>query len=126
MNKNTPSTELTPHPLSSIQPVVERQVALSDPQEMALEWLMNGGTVVDAAQYAGVCRQTIFRWLSSDPDFRAVFDNWREQVTTFTDGQLLGLADSAVATLANATRNRQDVHAAEFLIKHLSGSAKRQ
>ncbi len=103
-----------------------RQVMLSGPQDQALEWLMNGGSISEAAQFAGVCRQTVSRWLKTDPDFRAVYDNWREQVANITEGQLLGLSESAVAALANAIRNRQDVKSAAFVLKHLAMIAKKK
>jgi hypothetical protein len=103
-----------------------RQVMLSVPQDQALEWLMNGGSIGEAAQFAGVCRQTVSRWLSTDPDFRAVYDAWRQQVANITEGQLLGLSESAVSALANAIRNRQDIKAAEFVLKHLATIAKKK
>ena len=103
-----------------------RQVSLSTAQEQALEWLTNGGSINEAAQYAGVARQTVYRWLSSDPDFREFYDQWRQHVVAVVDGQLMGLSDSAVAALAHAIRDRQDVRAAEFLIKHVTGINKRK
>jgi hypothetical protein len=81
---------------------------------------------MSVAQFAKACRQTVSRWLSSDPDFRAIYDAWRDQITTTTEGQLLGLGESAVATLAEAIRNRHDVRSAQFVIKHLAGIAKRK
>jgi hypothetical protein len=105
---------------SNAPAVVNRQVMLSTQQDQALEWLMNGGSITEAAQFAGVARQTVSRWLHSDEDFRAVYDAWRDQVTNITEGQLMGLSEAAVSTLANAVRDRQNVKAAEFVIKHLA------
>jgi hypothetical protein len=60
-----------------------------------LKWLTNGGPITEAAQFAGVARQTVSRWLKEDDDFRAIYDGWRDQIMTMTDGQLSALAESA-------------------------------
>jgi len=103
-----------------------RQMMLSETQVKALEWLTNGGSITEAAQFAGVARQTVSRWLKDDEDFRAIYDGWRDQIMTMTDGQLFALAESAVATLTAAIRAHSDVRAAQFVIKHLSAAAKRR
>jgi hypothetical protein len=43
-----------------------------------------------------------------------------------TDGQLAALTKSAVATLTDAIRDRRDVRATQFVIKHLSDADKRK
>ncbi len=43
-----------------------------------------------------------------------------------TDRQLAALTKSAVATLTHAIRDRRDVRAAQFVIKHLSTAARRK
>ncbi len=52
---------------------------LSTPQLQALEWLANGGSITDAAQFAGVTRSTLHRWLKEDPDFLTAYTDWRNQ-----------------------------------------------
>jgi transposase len=42
-------------------------------QRIALEVLLTGTTVKDAADRAGVSRKTVYRWLK-DPTFRATLD----------------------------------------------------
>ncbi len=64
--------------------------------------------------------------MKENEDFRAICDGWRDQIMMMTDGQLSALAESAVATLTDAIRNRRDVRAAQFVIKHLSGAARRK
>jgi transposase len=103
-----------------------RHVMLRETQVKALEWLTNGGSITEAAQYVGVARQTVSRWLKEDEDFRAIYDAWRDQIMTMTDGQLSALAESAVATITEAVRDHSDVRAAQFVIKHLSAAAKRR
>src|SRR5436305_15343204 len=74
----------------------ERQVMLSEPQQQALEWLTNGGSVTEAAQLAGVARNTVSRWLHHDPDFREMFDAAVEQAAMVTEARLVGLQEVAV------------------------------
>jgi len=64
--------------------------------------------------------------LKEDEDFRAIYDGWRDQIMTMTDGQLSALAESAVATLTDAIRDDRDVRAVQFVIKHLSAAARRK
>ncbi len=45
--------------------------------------------------------------MKEDEDFRAVYDGWRDQIMTMTDGQLSALAESAIATLTDAIRAHQ-------------------
>ncbi len=101
-------------------------MVLVEAQIRALEWLTNGGSITEAAQFAGVARQTVSRWLKEDEDFRAIYDGWRDQIMTMTDGQLSALAESAIATLTDAIRDHRDVRAAQFVIKHLSAAARRK
>jgi hypothetical protein len=68
----------------------------------------------------------VSRWLKEDDDFRAIYDGWRDQILTMTAGQLAALAESAVATLTHAIRDRRDVRATQFVIKHLSAADKRK
>jgi hypothetical protein len=65
-------------------------------------------------------------WLKEDDDFRAIYDGWRDQTMPMTDRQLAALTKSAVATLTHAIRDRRDVRAAQFVIKHLSTAARRK
>ena len=104
----------------------ERQVYLSDPQKLALEWLTNGGNITEAARYADVCRQTVSRWITEDPDFRAVYDAWRNQIDVITEGQLQQLAEPAVNTLAHAILHRNDTRAAQFVLRHLASMRQRK
>ncbi len=64
--------------------------------------------------------------MKDDEDFRSIYDAWREQIMTMTDGQLSALAESAVATLTDAIRDHRDVRAAQFVIKHLAAAARRK
>ncbi len=96
-----------------------QQMVLSDPQIRALEWLTTGGSITEAAQFAGVARQTVTRWLKDDQDFKEIYDGWREQIMTMAEGQMFSLAEAATATIAGAIRDKRDVKAAQFVMKQL-------
>jgi hypothetical protein len=100
-----------------------RQVMLSVPQEQALEWLMNGGSVGEAAQFAGVSRQTISRWLRTDPDFQEVYRVWQEETASTIAGRMLAASESAMDVVLHAIRVKRDVRASQFVIKTLMARA---
>jgi hypothetical protein len=93
------------------------EVTLTAQQQQALEWLMNGGSVAEAAQYAGVARQTVSRWIHEDPDFAALFEHWQAQTRTATKARVIALTEAAMDTVTDAIRNHKDVRAALALLK---------
>jgi hypothetical protein len=121
-HRDIPDTAST----ASAEASTSRRMVLGETQIKALEWLTSGGSITEAAQFAGVARQTVSRWLKEDEDFRGIYDAWHDQIITMTDGQLAALAESAVATITDAIRDRRDVRAAQFVIKHLSAAARRK
>jgi uncharacterized protein YerC len=54
---------------------------LGQTQELALAALRKGRTFRQAAQAAGVSRPTIYRWVQSDPHFRAAYNAWKQEQT---------------------------------------------
>ncbi len=61
MENNTPISHRDIPNTTSIAPAEEspsRRVVLGETQIKALEWLTNGGSITEAAQFAGVARQT--------------------------------------------------------------------
>src|SRR5437762_7586356 len=52
-----------------------RKATLSEPQEKALEALLGGATVTEAAAAAGVTRQTVSGWQNQDAEFAAELQN---------------------------------------------------
>jgi predicted transcriptional regulator len=55
----------------------------------------DGGSLGEAAQFAGVTRQTISRWLRTDADFRAVYEAWKQEVNQMLEGRLIAGAASS-------------------------------
>lgn len=90
---------------------------LSTQQQLAMEWLMGGGSITDAAQYANVTRQTVSRWVHTDADFREFYERWQQQVRSANQSRLLELTDAAIDTLGVAICEQKDVRAAIVLLK---------
>ena len=90
-----------------------------------MEWLIGGGSLGEAAQFAGVTRQTISRWLRSDPDFSAVYDAWKLESSQMLEGRLIAAGESAMDNLLNAVRVGHDVRASQFVLRALMDLRKR-
>ena len=95
----------------------KKQVILSEPQRLALEWLMGGGSVGEAGQYAGVSRQAVSHWLHHDEDFREVFESWQLQIQNMNKARLMAISESAVDTVAVAIREKHDARVALAVLK---------
>jgi hypothetical protein len=98
----------------------ETQVLLSTAQEQALEWLFNGGSLTEAAQFAGVTRQTISRWLRSDEDFRTIYSAWREETASIIQARLIAAGEVAMDVLLTAVREKRDLQAAQFVVRTIT------
>lgn len=72
---------------------------LSVTQRAALAALASGKTIRDAAASAGIARWTLHRWLRDDPDFRAAFNAWRQELIDSTRARLLRTAEAAAAVV---------------------------
>lgn len=78
--------------------------ALSDKQRAAFESLRAGSSFAVAAERAGAGRVTVYRWVKSDPNFRAAYNAWRQEQAESAQARLLGLADKAVDCVENALK----------------------
>ena len=97
----------------------ERLSALSEVQRLAMEWLMGGGSVTEASQYAGVCRQTVSEWLNHDDRFRRVFHEWQIHVRTMNHARLIALSESAMETVALSIRETKNAQVALVVLNSL-------
>jgi hypothetical protein len=77
-------------------------LALSPPQQMAIQLMTSGHTLVASATAAGVNRTTLYRWLKRDPAFVAAFNAWQKDVLDTARGRILALSGLAVTTVARA------------------------
>ena len=78
---------------------------ISPAQSLAVAALVNGSTVTQAAEEAGVARETVSRWVHRDPAFIAELQNTRAEIAAGTRCALEALGVQAIATLADALRN---------------------
>jgi uncharacterized protein YerC len=75
---------------------------LGQTQEAALAALRTGCTFRQAAHEAGVSRPTIYRWVQSDPHFRAAYNAWKLEQVESARSRLIRLTDKAVDVVENA------------------------
>jgi hypothetical protein len=74
---------------------------LSQKQQTALAELQRGATFKVAAEAAGVNRVTLYRWVKSDPSFRAAYNAWEQETCESARARLVLAADSAVSGIVN-------------------------
>jgi hypothetical protein len=100
-------------------PTPSQPVDLSDSQRQALEWLndQTNPTVTDAAEFAGVSRTTFYRWVDTDPTFRALYMAWLRQQKRVGDAQVFASEPGLVEMICEAARDHRDLSAAKFIVK---------
>jgi len=79
----------------TVQPLSKRQLS-------ALEALLTGSTVTDAAVAAGVARTSVHRWLKDDWVFKAELNRARREIRDAIRSQLLRAAESGVRVVSKA------------------------
>lgn len=72
---------------------------LEPAQVKAVAALASGASMTTAAESAGVCRQTVHRWMRDDPEFVAALNAARTDAVAAIRGEFRGLATEAVATV---------------------------
>jgi hypothetical protein len=83
-------------------PAGAERFALPSVQEIALQRLTAGSSIVDAARAARVDRRTIQRWIRSDPHFGAAYNAWQHEMLASGRARLLAMADMALDTVQSA------------------------
>lgn len=79
-------------------------VALSGPQMAAADALISGATDARAAEVAKVSRQTVWRWRTRDPYFRAELNRRRAETRRAVEDGVVALMAEAVERLRRAVR----------------------
>ena len=85
---------------------VTLSMVISPAQSLAVAALVNGSTITQAAEKAGVTRETVSRWMHGNPVFIAELQNTRAEIAAQTRYALEALGEKAVETLVNAIQNR--------------------
>ena len=75
---------------------------ISAAQSLAVEALASGSTVTEAAERAGVVRETVSRWVHRDPEFIAELQNRRAKMAAQVRCALETLGKRSVAVLRDA------------------------
>lgn len=88
---------------------------LGQTQEAALAALRAGSTFRNAAEVAGVGRCTIYRWMQSDPHFRAAYNVWKLEQRESARGRLLKLADHGEVCVTFSFPNSRAMRGVELL-----------
>lgn len=95
---------------------------LTPRQTRALQSLISGATVMDAAAEAGVSRQTLYKWLDSS-NFQQALSEAQSRALNSLAGALIALGDKAIKVLDETMeRFGQDsvrVRAADIVINRL-------
>lgn len=99
-------------------PLSEEMMGLSPRQQLALQALMAGKNITRAAFAAGVTRQTVHKWKSSEPRFAGAMAAWQMNTMTAAQAQLLEGAEEAVQTIADAVSSG-DAYVAMQLLRSL-------
>jgi hypothetical protein len=81
------------------------ETALAIDQQKALEHLLTGQSVAEAAQLAGISRATLYRWLRHDAAFGAAYNQWQDQLQEGCRSRLLTLGVKAAAAVEKALDN---------------------
>ena len=92
-----------------------QSVELPDKQVQALEALKEGKSFIQASRAAGVNRSTLYRWLQSDPHFRAAYNLWQRELVESAQSRLLKLTDKAVDVVEKALVRQDEKIAMQLL-----------
>lgn len=98
--------------------------ALTEQQEKALDALREGHSFAEAAKQAEIGRATLYRWVQSNPPFKAAYNAWQREVAESGRARLLKLSEKAIAVLEQAL-DRGDEQIALQMLRH-TGVMRRQ
>jgi hypothetical protein len=99
-----------------INPSLKREFA--NAQNKALELLIAGKTIAEAARAICSSRTTIYRWLKNDPEFREAYEEWQAHIQATSRARLLTLTDKAAAAVERSLE-MGDARTAMQLLKGL-------
>ena len=77
-------------------------VELEAEKAAALELLKLGNSMAQTARGAGVSRVTLYRWLKSDPQFGAAYNQWLNELEESGRARLMMLTDKATFAVERA------------------------
>src|SRR5947209_3443677 len=77
-------------------------------QHAALSAIVSGNSFRRAAEAAGVSRATIYRWVQSDPLFRAAFNAWQKEIKESSHARLVKMSEQAVDVVEKALQRSNE------------------
>jgi len=101
--------------------------ALTRQQEMALDHMLAGKSISDAAKEVDADRTTLHRWLREDPQFLATYNQRRRELQEAHQTKLSSIAAKALQTVEQAVENGDVATSMKLLsgLGLLSGEAPR-
>ena len=102
---------------------VTKEKMITPRQSIAIERLLNGGTIQAAADAAGVSRKTVYKWIDQ-PLFQAAINNAQAEAMARLSRALIALGGSAVETLEETMSDKNQpaavrVRAADIVTNRL-------
>jgi hypothetical protein len=93
---------------------------LTPTQETACHALLSGKSITDAAEAAGVQRQTVSGWLNHDPNFIASYNRRRLAIASEFETRLRSLGTKALETIEAQLDGPQGLDAAKTILRALA------
>jgi hypothetical protein len=87
---------------------MDKNPELNGPQMIALEAILSGCTVSEAAEKAGVSRKTVSGWRNHLEAFRHALEDGRAEIADHVRGRVLGLSGDALEVLVGIMRSSKD------------------
>lgn len=85
----------------------QEKTELTPKQLKAIECLLTGATITDAAEKASVGYTTLRRWLSEDEDFKTTFESAKARVFEASVATLQDATDDATKCLREVVNNKK-------------------
>lgn len=77
---------------------------ISAPQRRAIEAMLPGKSLTDAAKAAGVNRSTLWRWLNKDAEFQSALNSYKREAFDQLSMRTTALASLAISAVESALR----------------------
>jgi hypothetical protein len=98
------------------------EIELTPAQALALAALLEGKTHAEAAQRAGVCRETVTHWANRDPNFVAAYQNGKVELLAAATAELRMLVKDAVGAMRDLLTQTGDLSVRHKVAMQILGS----
>src|SRR5579864_3822421 len=80
-------------------------VRLKKAQVLALQHLMAGTPIHEAARHVGVDRRTLYRWIKAEPKFAATYNAWQRETIDSGQARVLAMGNAALDVLEKSIQS---------------------